>query len=249
MQPNDSDLSSPNSMERLQRGLREFVSGFCRPFILIVFMADGRAVAEGERKTFLSHGPGAAAAAMGEAVTADPEDVTAIYYNPAGLVNQPGAVHAEYTPVFDGGRYNFLGVHYPSRMGSFGFGIIQFAVDGIEGRQFIGDPPSSLSATQTAWYLPYAYGWKSLSLGAALKVVDMNLAGNKGAGVGMDGGAIYHTDLNDWGPFERPTLSFGTSVKNLLEPSYTLVTRGGSPSVVRSEDGTQNRPSKWSTTG
>ena len=61
---------------------------------------------------------------MGEAYTAIADDVTAIYYNPAGLVTQPGAVHAEYTPIYDGGRYNLLAAHYPSSIGSFGFGII-----------------------------------------------------------------------------------------------------------------------------
>src|SRR5438105_5010133 len=105
----------------------------------------------GERKYFLSHGPGAEARALGEAYTAIADDVSAIYYNPAGLVVQPGAVHAEHTPAYEGGRYNFLGAHYPSSYGSFGFGVIQYADSDIEGRQTLSDPPTSLSASQTAF--------------------------------------------------------------------------------------------------
>jgi tetratricopeptide (TPR) repeat protein len=188
-----------------------------------LIMADGRAVAEGERKDFLSHGPGAAQDAMGESVTALADDVTAIYYNPAGLPYQSIALHAEHTPVFDGGRYNFIGLNYPSRIGAFGFGIIQYAVDGIEGRQNIGDEPTDLSATQTAWYIPYSYKWKYCSLGSALKVVDMNLGGAHGAGWGVDFGALYRRLLNDTKGFKQPTFQAGISVKNLIEPTYTLV--------------------------
>jgi len=189
----------------------------------LLLLINGRVSADGERKNFLSHGPGAAEAAMGEAVTALADDVTAIYYNPAGLSYQAAALHAEHTPVFDGGRYNFLGLNYPSHAGSFGFGIIQYAVDGIEGRQNIGDAPVDLSASQTAWYVPYSYGWKSVSLGGALKVVQMNLGGASAAGFGADGGALYRHDLNDWAFLKRPSFNAGLSVKNLLEPSYTLV--------------------------
>ena len=180
-------------------------------------------MADDEAKTFLSHGPGAAQLAMGESVTAIPNDVTAIYYNPAGLVYQEPAIHAEDTPVIDGGRYNFFGLNYPTGVGSFGFGIIQFAVDGIEGYQNLGDQPTSLSASQTAWFIPYSYGWKTFSLGTSLKIVDMNLAGTHGDGWGVDTGALYRKTLNDWTLFRKPTFSAGLSVKNLIQPSYTMV--------------------------
>jgi len=189
----------------------------------LLAFSGGRASADNAATTFLSHGPGGAALAMGEAVTAIPNDVTAIYYNPAGLFYQAAAIHAEDTPVFDGGRYNFFGINYPSHVGSFGFGIIQFAVDNIEGHQVLGDTPTSLSATQTAWFIPYSYGWKSLSLGGSLKIVDMNLAGATGSGWGADVGALYKKTLNDWKILRGPSLNVGLSIKNLMAPSYTLI--------------------------
>ena len=176
-----------------------------------------------QRTHFLSDGPGAEAQAMGQAFTAIADDVTAIYYNPAGLVVQPGAVHAEHTPVYDGGRYNFLGAHYPSSIGSFGFGVIQYADSGIEGRQTLSDTPTDLSASQTAFFLPYAFGWRDWSVGSSLKVIHYNLAGFTATGWGVDAGLMHASDFNDFLIFREPTLNLGLSIKNLIQPAITLV--------------------------
>ncbi len=183
--------------------------------------------AEGTRENFLSHGPGANAGAMSEAFTAVADDATAMYYNPAGLALQRGSVYAEHTPVFGGGRYNFIGFHYPSPLGSFGFGAIQYATDGIETRRNIGDSAVDASASQTAWFVPYGVRLRSLSLGdfafgVSLKKVDENLAGVRDTGFGVDVGGLYSRTVNDLSFFSRPNLRMGVSVRNLVQPSIRL---------------------------
>lgn len=183
--------------------------------------------AQTARENFLTQGPGASAQGLGEAFTALADDATAIYYNPAALALQRGSVYAEHTPVFGGGRYNFIGFHYPSQFGSFGFGAIQYATGGIETRVNIGDDPGDAGATQTAWFIPYAAKWRSLSLGdfafgGSLKKIDENLAGVRDTGFGADLGGLYSKTLNDFSLFSHPNVRLGLSVKNILQPSLEL---------------------------
>lgn len=194
--------------------------------LLLFFFSVGYG-AETVRENFLSHGPGANAGALGEAFTAVADDATAMYYNPAGLALQRGSVYAEHTPVFGGGRYNFIGFHYPSHLGSFGFGAVQYATGGIETRRNIGDSAVDAEASQTAWFVPYAARLRSLSLGdfafgISLKKIDENLAGIRDTSLGVDVGGLYSKTLNDFSGLSRPNLRMGVAVRNLVQPSLAL---------------------------
>jgi len=179
------------------------------------------------RENFLSHGPGTAAGALGEAFTAVADDATAIYYNPAGLAWQRGSIYAEHTPVLGGGRYNFIGLNYPSHWGAAGFGVIQYATDGIQTRRNIGDNPVETNASQTAWFIPLSLSWKSLVLGDVaigmnLKEVDEYLAGFHSSGFGLDAGGHYSKVMHDIHGLSQPSVRLGVSVKNMTPPSLTF---------------------------
>ena len=87
---------------------------------------------------FLNIGISARAQAMGNAVIASTNDVTAGYWNPAGLAAIPaedglqiGAMHAEW---FAGiGKYDYLGISMPFANGKrrLGISVIRFGIDGI----------------------------------------------------------------------------------------------------------------------
>ncbi len=87
---------------------------------------------------FLNIGIGARAQAMGNAVVANVQDVSAGYWNPAGLVNiglvdeiQIGAMHAEW---FAGiGKYDYLSVAMPfdDNQRVLGVSLIRFGIDDI----------------------------------------------------------------------------------------------------------------------
>jgi len=193
-------------------------------FAVVPLQLDWAAIPE--RENFLSRGPGAAAQGLGQAFTAVASDLTAIYYNPAGLPFVGGGFHAEHTPVFGGGRYNFLGFHYPSRWGSLGFGLIQFAEEGIEGRTKIGDDPQTVKASQTAYFFPYAVGRGPISVGIDLKEISLNLAGTRASAMGADAGVLWSSLLPDSALFADPNLQTGLSARNLVAPSYTLASNG-----------------------
>lgn len=176
---------------------------------------------------FLSQGPGSAAGAMGGAYAAVAEDATAIFYNPAGLSFQRGSVYAEHMPVFDGGRLNFLGFHYPSHLGSIGLGVIQFSIDDIEKRKLLTDAPIYTEATQTAFFLPFGKSIRNFSLGTTIKMLDSKLDGQKESGFGLDLGSLYQKKLNDLWGIRSPQINLAATTKNIFENSNELTRQWG----------------------
>jgi hypothetical protein len=180
---------------------------------------------------FLSSGPGARAAAMGGAFTGLADDVSAMYYNPAGLASQRGALMVEHVPINEtgsgfglggGGRLNFFAMQYPSRVGTFGFGVIQFSVGDIEARNSLGDEPSKLKVTQTAFLLPYALTLGRFTVGVTGKSVSYNLAGYSGSGIGADAGVKTTLYRGDTFLGRETTATAGVAVRNLVSPTFTL---------------------------
>ena len=195
-------------------------------FVSLAFAVVPFAAASG----FLSTGPGARAAAMGGAFTGLADDSSAMFYNPAGLAGQRGTLMFEHVPInesgsgfaFNDGRLDFLGLIFPSRFGTFGFGVHQFAIGGIETRTTLADPATIVKISQTAFFFPYAVDYKGWSLGVTGKAVNYSLAGYGGTGLGADIGAKRLISLGDtrWG---RDTqLSFGAAVRNAIAPTFTL---------------------------
>jgi tetratricopeptide (TPR) repeat protein len=179
---------------------------------------------------FLSTGPGARAAAMGGAFTGLADDSSAMFYNPAGLAGQRGALMLEHVPInesgtgfaFNDGRLDFLGLTYPSRIGSFGFGFYQFAIDGIEGRTNLSDVATTLSVTQTAYFIPYAFKYGNWAFGATGKAVTYSLAGYGATGFGADVGVKTSLFRDDTFLGRETTVTAGAAIRNILAPTFTL---------------------------
>src|SRR5208282_3773346 len=88
----------------------------------------------------LSQGPGAEAAALAGTVVSTVHDPTALFWNPAGLAAAGGTVSGEHHFLFDGARYDFLGLSVPSKIGTFGLGALQLNRGDIIARTAIDDP-------------------------------------------------------------------------------------------------------------
>jgi tetratricopeptide (TPR) repeat protein len=194
--------------------------------IAAALLVCGHATAAG----FLSTGPGARAAAMGGAFTGLADDSSAIFYNPAGLAGQRGALMLEHVPInesgtgfaFNDGRLDFLGLNYPSRYGSFGFGFYQFSIGGIEGRTNLSDAATTLSASQTAYFVPYAFKYNDWAFGATGKAVTYSLAGYGATGFGADIGAKTSLFRGDTFLGRETNITMGAAVRNILAPTLTL---------------------------
>ena len=161
---------------------------------------------------FLSVGVGARALSMANANVASVSDVTAGYWNPAGLLLQKsnvqvGLMHAEY---FAGiAKYDFVGASKRIDSNSVaGISFIRFGVDNIPNTTELIDANGnvdysrikSFNAVDIAVLLSYARSipkLKGIKIGANAKIIRRKLGEFGGAwGFGLDVGAMY--DYKKW---------------------------------------------------
>ncbi len=161
---------------------------------------------------FLAIGVGAKAQGLGNAYVANVNDVTAGYWNPAGLANinldnriQVGAMHAEW---FAGiGKYDYLAATMPfsenKRM--LGLTLIRFGIDDIPNTLSLYESDGTVnydnivpfSAADYAMLLSYAQALNikkgRLTIGGNLKIINRRIGPFATAwGFGLDAGAQYH---------------------------------------------------------
>lgn len=156
---------------------------------------------------FLSIGVGAGALGMSNSVVAGADDVTAGYWNPAGLTEidnflQIGAMHSEY---FAGiAKYDYIGIAKPlDDMSTAGFTFIRFGVDDIPNTTQLIDKDGNInydnittfSAGDYAFLFSYARKMpiEGLSLGGNFKVIYRHVGDfARSWGFGIDAGLKYN---------------------------------------------------------
>jgi hypothetical protein len=156
---------------------------------------------------FLQIGVGARAAAMGGAQSAIVSDVTAAYWNPAGLMNGPdkpeiALMHSEY---FAGiAKYDYAAFAMPIKAGGrFAASFIRLGIDNIPNTLNLIDANGNInynnieefSVADAALLLSYAKEAKflpGLNLGANAKIINRRIGNFANAwGFGFDLGAQY----------------------------------------------------------
>jgi hypothetical protein len=161
---------------------------------------------------FLSIGVGARALAMSRTLTSSVSDVTAGYWNPAGLLNikdkyEFSLMHAEY---FAGiAKYDYAAFATPvDSLSHIGFSIIRFAVDDIPDTRFLYDANGALNYDNIQFFTAADYAFlfsyarkipklKGLQLGVNFKVIHRKVGDFANAwGFGLDAGA--QLQLNKW---------------------------------------------------
>ena len=187
---------------------------------------------------FLSIGIGARAQGMGNAVVASIDDVTAGYWNPAGLASfdqskglQLGAMHSEW---FAGvGKYDYLGMTVPSSNGKrrIGLSLVRFGIDDIPNTLSLFEEDGSInydnivsfSAADYAFLGSYAQELKSkegrkLYVGGNVKIIRRVIGSFANSwGFGIDLGLQYHIGKLKFGLVGRDL----TSTFNAWKVTFT----------------------------
>ena len=160
---------------------------------------------------FLNIGVDAAAFGMGKAVIASTDDVNAVYWNPAGLVNiddyQGALMHSEY---FQGiGKYDYVSFAKPiNDESAFAVSLIRFGVDDILNTTELIDSQGNInydnislfSAVDYAFTIGYAKSMflEGLDIGFNGKIVHRKIGDFANSwGFGLDAALQYQTS-NDW---------------------------------------------------
>lgn len=187
---------------------------------------------------FLSIGVGARGLAMSKAQVASVNDVTAAYWNPAGLTGitdnlQVAAQHAEY---FAGiAKYDYVGFGTKiDETSAFGISAIRFGVDDIpnttqlidQSGQVNYDRVTTFSAADYAFLLSYAkkLGTKGLSVGGNAKIIYRQVGDMARAwGFGIDAGAQYQFGQWNVGVVGRDITSTFNSWKYTLDSTTIAV--------------------------
>lgn len=178
--------------------------------LFFLFSLSGIGQAPKYSNEFLNIGVGARGLAMSKAQVASANDVTAAYWNPAGLTNiennlQVAAQHAEYFAGIAKYDYGALAVKIDNQS-NLGFSFVRFGVDDIpnttelidQNGQINYDRITSFSAADYAFLVSYArkFGDK-LSIGGNAKVIYRQVGSFANAwGFGIDFGAQYR--LKKW---------------------------------------------------
>lgn len=197
------------------------------PFSICAAIGEG-----GYPGAYLRLGVGARPLGMGGAFVALADDVTASYWNPAGLgqVNKHQFA-AMYSLMSMDRMHNFVSYAQPlGKIGSVGISWLNFGVGNIDGRDETGVPTETFSDLENAFLV--SIGKKlapALLIGGNLKFLNHRLASKEATGWGFDLGAMLKIGdvLRIGGTVQDISSSIKWDTESRLEEEFLTVTRIG----------------------
>jgi len=214
-------------------------------FFLLLFLpalAFGQAKVGTAGAQFLEIGVSARAVGMGEAFLAISDDASAIYYNPAGLVQLEGleamASHISYPADIN---YEFLGVAYPKFGGVWGLGLYMLNSGDMPLTTYphpSDEEPFSSGQTFTAkeYAAALSYGVSltdRFSMGLTFKFIDQLYEEKRATGWAADVGTLYNTGFRGF-KIAMVISNFGSDLKfiRLTHPLPMNFKFGGSIDMI-----------------
>jgi len=160
----------------------------------------------------LKMGVGARAIGMGEAYTAQADDVHSLYYNPGGLaLMQQRQASFMYSQMIQDLKFQHAAIGIPLENGAIGASVSYLGYGDIQGFDGSGNPSGDVSANSMVGTLGAAWLGNLWSAGANVKGIREKLADESATGVAFDvGGTVIYPK-----PVLGSTIRFGAAVQNM----------------------------------
>jgi len=165
-------------------------------FSLLIFLIPFQAFAQdgGQAGAYLQAGAGVRALSLGGAFVAVANDVTASYWNPAGLgqLTEP-QLAGMYSMLSLDRKYNYVAAAYPfGAAGAIGVSWVNYQVGQIEARDGDGVVTGKFSNAENALLISYGKTLHpALALGGGIKLLRHDLAQRSASGIGYDLGVLF----------------------------------------------------------
>lgn len=147
--------------------------------------------------SFLEIGAGARATSVGSAFVGLADDVSAVYWNPAGLAQLSGPAISimDRLSVLDTNYANTTAAFPVGNLGVVGFNLTYYGVGNVTTYDNEGKETGTLTDTEAAFALSYAYGLDELLVGGNLKYIykrlDLSDTYTQAGGIGFDAAVLY----------------------------------------------------------
>ena len=179
---------------RLKQLFSIFEIFFCVTLTVLTFPPKLTAQSGGPAGAYLQAGAGGRARGLGGAFVAIANDVTAGYWNPAGLgqLTEPQFA-GMYSVLSLDRKYNYAAAAYPfGAAGAISVSWVNYQVGPIEGRDDEGVVTGKFSNAENALLISYGKAMPpALAFGATIKLLRHELAHRRASGLGYDFGVLF----------------------------------------------------------
>jgi hypothetical protein len=184
----------------------------------LLWQAPAVYAAQSSAAQFLNLGFGARALGMGEAYTAVADDVSSVYYNPAGLAEGGGEREVSFSHAWHLQDTAVSQAAYMRR--PWAFSVTYFSAGDLEGRDSLGNATGDFTARDLAAQVSRGVKLGPLAAGASAKVISQRIKSSGATSFAADLGLLYRPAGRRWSLGAALT-NLGTRVK-FEEESFPL---------------------------
>lgn len=185
--------------------MKKRLHAFIKIFGYVLFLSGAIVYADDKGRTnFLSEGPSSVGGSLGGAMTAYPEDSSAVYWNPAGLVGQNSSIFVDHQNTNENAATSWLGFAGGNPLLKYGLNWKhgQLPLDSSKDAILLG-----LGIDQSV--IPWIPRLPGLSFGTTLGRVSEKISGTSASTYLVDVGALWREEIGSW------RVAAGGVIKNL----------------------------------